>query len=88
MDNPNDFFDWLAVQPPFVEVALGAFFCLTVAPAVLASVAIAMTALEGIAETHLSPLFAFRPASSVSHSPHVPGGYASATARSFVPLSD
>ena len=59
MDNPNDFFGWLAVQPPFVEVALGAFFCLIVAPALLAGVATAVTALEALAETRLIPLLAF-----------------------------
>jgi hypothetical protein len=72
VDNPNDFFDWLAVQPPFVEVALGAFFCLIVAPALLAGVAMAVTALEALAETQLTPLFAFRRAGTVSHSTQDP----------------
>ena len=60
MDNPSDFFSWLALQPPFMEVALGAFFCLIVAPTLLAGVAIAVTALEALAETHLTLLLASR----------------------------
>lgn len=58
MDDPSDFFSWLAVQPPCVEVALGALFCLIVAPAFLAGVAMGVTALEALAETRLIRLFA------------------------------
>jgi hypothetical protein len=58
VDNPNDFFSWLAVQPPCVEVALGALFCLIVAPAFVAGVAMGVTALEAFAETRLIQLFA------------------------------
>jgi hypothetical protein len=72
VDNPNDFFGWLAAQPPFVEVALGAFFCLIVAPIVLAGVATAVTALEALAEEHLTLLFAYRRADAVSPLPRVP----------------
>ena len=67
MDNPSDFFSWLALQPPFLEVALGAFFCLIVAPAVLAGVAIAITALEVFAETYLTLLVASRRPSGIGH---------------------
>ena len=69
MDNPGDFFSWLALQPPFVEVALGALFCLIVAPALLAGVAIAVTALEAFAETHLTLLLASRRASGAGRFP-------------------
>ena len=69
MDNSNDFFAWLAVQPAFVEVALGAVFCLIVAPALLAGVATAVTALEAFAETHLIPLLASRRLGTADHSP-------------------
>jgi hypothetical protein len=66
VDNPGDFFGWLALQPPFLEVALGAFFCLIVAPTVLAGVAIAVTALESFAETQLTSLFRSRRAPGLS----------------------
>ena len=59
MDNSNDFFSWLATQPAFVEVAVGAFFCLAVAPLLLACLATAVTAVEGFAEARLRPLIAF-----------------------------
>jgi hypothetical protein len=72
VDHPNDFFGWLAVQPPCVEVALGAFFCLIVAPAVLAGVAAAVTALEALAEKHLTVLLAPRRAGAARHFPRVP----------------
>jgi hypothetical protein len=72
VDNPNDFFSWLAVQPPFVEVALGAFFCLVVAPAVMAGAAMVVTALEALAEKHLTLLFASPRASAGNHFPGVP----------------
>lgn len=71
MDNSNDFFAWLAVQPAFVEVALGAVFCLIVAPALLAGVATAVTALEALAETRLIPLLASARLGTVGDSPQV-----------------
>ena len=73
MDNSNDFFAWLAVQPPFVEVALGVVFCLIVAPALLAGVATAVTALEAFAETRLIPLVASRRLGRVDHPPRSTG---------------
>jgi hypothetical protein len=72
VDNPNDFFGWLAVQPPFVEVTLGAFFCLFVAPAILAGVATAVTALEAVAEPYLFALFASPRSDAAGHSRRVP----------------
>jgi hypothetical protein len=54
MDNSFDFFSWLAQQPPFVEVAIGAFFCLVVAPVLLACIARAVSAFEAFLETRLS----------------------------------
>ena len=33
MDTPLEFFSWLASQSAFVEVVIGVFFCLVVAPA-------------------------------------------------------
>ena len=71
MDNSNDFFAWLAVQPAFVEVALGAVFCLIVAPALLAGVATAVTALEAFVEMRLIPLVASRRLRTVEHPPQV-----------------
>lgn len=72
MDNPSDFFSWLAVQPPFVEVALGAFFCLVVAPILLAAVAMAVTALEALAETRLTLLLVSRRVDEAGHLPRAP----------------
>jgi hypothetical protein len=58
MENPtNGFFGWLAAQPAFVEVALGAVFCLIVAPTVLATVAAALTSTERWLEARLSALW-------------------------------
>lgn len=54
MDNSYDFFSWLARQPAFVEVAVGAFFCLVVAPILLAAIATAVSAFEAFLETRLS----------------------------------
>jgi hypothetical protein len=59
MDNPTDFFAWLATQPAFIEVAVGAFFCLAVAPVLLAAFALAVTAVENFAEVHIRALAAF-----------------------------
>ena len=47
MDTPLEFFSWLARQSAFVEVVIGVFFCLVVAPATLAGIATAVTRLEG-----------------------------------------
>jgi hypothetical protein len=49
----SDFFRWLADQPPCVEVFVGMLFCLVVAPAVLAGVAMAVTALESAVEARI-----------------------------------
>ena len=54
MDTPLEFFSWLASQSAFVEVVIGVFFCLVVAPATLAGIATAVTRLEGFVETRLS----------------------------------
>jgi len=59
MENPNDFFAWLAAQPAFVEVAVGAFFCLAVAPVLLGCFALAITAVVNFAEVRLRALVAF-----------------------------
>jgi hypothetical protein len=56
MDPSPEFFSWLANQPAFVEVAVGVFFCLVVAPALLAGIATAITLLEGFVETGLSAI--------------------------------
>ena len=65
----NDFLAWLATQPTFVEVTVGAFFCLLVAPAVLAGAAMAVTALEALAEKCLKRLLASRRTHAPSHYP-------------------
>ena len=58
MENPtNGFFGWLAAQPAFVEVALGAVFCLIVAPTVLATVAATLTSMEKVVEARLSAIW-------------------------------
>ncbi len=55
--NPSPvFFSWLANQSAFVEVIVGVFFCLVVAPALLAGIATAVTRLEGFVETGLSAI--------------------------------
>ncbi len=55
--NPSpEFFSWLANQSAFVEVAVGVFFCLVVAPALLAGIATVITRLEGFVETGLSAI--------------------------------
>jgi hypothetical protein len=65
----HDFFGWLAVQPSFLQVEVGALFCLSIAPAVMAGVAIIVTALETLAEKYLTSLLASRPANAVNDSP-------------------
>jgi hypothetical protein len=58
MENPTSgFFGWLATQPPFIEVALGAMFCLIVAPTILATVAAALTSMERMVEARLSAIW-------------------------------
>ena len=54
-----ELFSWIAAQPAFVEVSIGVFFCLVIAPAVLAGTATVVTLLEGYVETGLSaiPMF-------------------------------
>ena len=51
-----EFFNWIASQPAFVGVSVGVFFCLVVAPAVLAAIATTITVLEGFVETRLSAI--------------------------------
>jgi hypothetical protein len=63
MDNSYDFFSWLAEQPAFIEVAVGAFFCLVVAPIMLAGIATAVSAFEGFIETRLAGIDLTRAAS-------------------------
>ena len=57
----HDFFGWLATQPTFVQVTAGVFFCLFVAPVVMAAIAIVVTALETLTEKHLTLLFSRMP---------------------------
>ena len=71
MDSANDFFTWLSAQPACVAVSVGVFFCLVVAPAILAFIAMAVTRLESIVEMHLArhvgeggPIAACRPSTS------------------------
>ena len=45
------FWRWLAEQPPFIEVGIGMFFVLVLAPATLVSVAMAATRVEALAGT-------------------------------------
>ena len=42
---------WLADQPAYIEVGIGMFFVLAIAPAVLTAVAVALTRAEAIAES-------------------------------------
>ncbi|MEO8159022.1 MAG: hypothetical protein ABI648_14595 [Betaproteobacteria bacterium] len=56
MHTSPEFFGWLANQSAFVEVAVGVFFCLVVAPTALAGIATAVTRLEGFVETRLSAI--------------------------------
>ena len=72
MDNSNDFFAWLATQPAFVEVAIGALFCLAVAPVLLGCLALAVTAVENFAEVRLRALAAFLLNGDVRHSFRLP----------------
>ena len=51
-----EFFNWIAAQPAFVGVSVGVFFCLVVAPIVLAAIATAVTAIEGFVETRLTSI--------------------------------
>lgn len=59
MNTSPEFFNWLANQSAFVEVVIGVFFCLVVAPAMLAGIATAVTRLESLVEARLStmPMF-------------------------------
>jgi hypothetical protein len=56
MNLSPEFFSWLANQSAFVEVMVGVFFCLVVAPVLLAGIATAVTLLEGFVETGLSAI--------------------------------
>ena len=56
MSASPEFFSWLANQSAFVEVLVGVFFCLVVAPALLAAIATVVTRLEGFVETGLSAI--------------------------------
>ncbi len=54
MNTSLEFFTWLANQSAFVEVMIGAFFCLVIAPIMLAGIATVVTQLEGLVEKRLS----------------------------------
>ncbi len=56
MNPMPEFFTWIAIQPAFVGVSVGVFFCLVIAPALLATIATAITVLEGLVETRLSAI--------------------------------
>jgi hypothetical protein len=56
MNTSPEFFSWLANQSAFVAVVIGVFFCLVVAPAMLAGIATAVTRLESFVETWLSAM--------------------------------
>lgn len=68
MNLSPEFFSWLANQSAFVEVVVGVFFCLVVAPVLLAGIATAITLLEGFVETGLSaiPMLNMAPAGTRS----------------------
>jgi len=55
---------WLASQPPFVEVAIGIGFVLVLAPTVLAAVAMGCTRLEMLAESIAAKRLTIRPLAS------------------------
>jgi len=46
MGSIDRFYSWLAAEPAFVAVGLGIVFCLLIAPALLAMVAVGLTRLE------------------------------------------
>ena len=56
MNPMPEFFNWISTEPAFVGVSVGVFFCLVVAPALLAAIATAITVLEGFVETRLSAI--------------------------------
>jgi hypothetical protein len=56
MNPMPEFFNWISTEPAFVGVSVGVFFCLVVAPALLAAIATAITALEEFVETRLSAI--------------------------------
>jgi hypothetical protein len=56
MNLMSEFFNWIAIQPAFVGVSVGVFFCLVVAPTMLAAIATAITVLERLVETRLSAI--------------------------------
>lgn len=56
MNPMPEFFNWISTEPAFVGVSVGVFFCLVIAPALLAAIATAITALEGFVETRLSAI--------------------------------
>ena len=60
MNMLNGLFSWIATQPAFIEVTIGVFFCLVIAPAVLAGAATAITVLEGYIETGFSAIPMFK----------------------------
>ena len=65
--NPSpELFSWIANQSAFVEVMVGVFFCLVIAPTVLAGAATAITLLEGYVETGLAaiPILNIKPDSA------------------------
>ena len=54
MDIWSGIFSWLAGQPPFVEVCVGVFFCLAIAPIIIGSIAMTVTAAEAAIEQRLT----------------------------------
>ena len=60
-----EFFHWISNEPAFVGVSVGVFFCLVIAPILLAAIATAITALEGFVETRLSAILRLNTARSL-----------------------
>ena len=56
MNPMPEVFNWIALQPAFVGVSVGVFFCLVIAPSLLAAIATAITVCEGFVETRLSAI--------------------------------
>ena len=71
-ESGSSLWQWLASQPPFVEVAIGMSFVLIVAPLVLAAVALACTKSETLAQRLTAERLTIRPLASNSE-PTGPG---------------
>ena len=72
-ESESSLWRWLADQPPFIEVGLGMGFILVLAPAVLATVAIAFTRLEILAASIAAGRLTIGP--SAMKSQHVANGF-------------